>query len=93
MAPSFAVAARLLAPERRAQATALLVVIINVMGTALGPVIAGFVSEALTVRFENEALRYSLLTMSVLIAVGGLIFWRASAHYARDLAKSGPADA
>ena len=93
MAPSFAVAARLVAPERRAQATALLVVIINVMGTALGPVIAGFVSEALTVRFENEALRYSLLTMSVLIAVGGLIFWRASTHYGRDLATSGPADA
>jgi hypothetical protein len=37
-------------------------------------------------RFGQEALRYSLLTMSGLSLAGGVIFWRASTHYVRDLA-------
>jgi len=87
MGPSFAAAARVVAPDRRAQATAMLVVIINVLGSACGPLVAGFVSDALTTRFADEALRYSLLAMSVLALVGGLIFWRAATHYPRDLTR------
>jgi len=83
--PCFAAAARLVAPEQRAQAMALLVVIINVIGSALGPVAAGIVSDLLTARFDAEAMRYSLLLMSVLTALGGALFWRASAHYPSDL--------
>lgn len=86
MGPSFSAVSRLVAPDRRAQATAMLVVVINVVGSAGGPLIAGFVSDALAVRFENEALRYTLLSMSVLTLLGGLVFWRASSHYLRDLA-------
>ena len=63
----------------------MLVVIINVLGSACGPLAAGFVSDALTARFADEALRYSLLAMSVLALAGGLIFWRAATHYPRDL--------
>jgi MFS family permease len=83
--PSFGAAARLVRPQERAQATALLVVIINIMGSAVGPLIAGLVSEALTARFAEEALRYSLLALSGLTVVGGLLFWRASDHYPADL--------
>jgi hypothetical protein len=32
-------------------------------------------------------LRYSLLTLSFLTVVGGLLFWRASNRYLADLAR------
>ena len=83
--PSFAAAARLVGPEQRAQATALLVVVINVIGSALGPLVAGLVSDLLTLRFGAEALRISLLAMSLLALAGGALFWRAAIQYPRDL--------
>jgi hypothetical protein len=63
----------------------LLVVVINIIGSTLGPLTAGVVSDLLTARFAIEALRLSLLSMSVLTLVGGMLFWRASVHYPHDL--------
>jgi MFS family permease len=85
--PAFGAAARLVAPHHRAQATAMLVVIINVIGSAFGPVIGGAVSDLLTSQFGKEALRISLMSLSVLTVAGGLLFWRASVHYPADLAR------
>lgn len=84
--PAFGAAARLVSARERAQATAMLVVIINVIGSALGPVLGGVVSDLLTERFGAEALRFSLMSMSVLTIAGGFLFWRAALHYPRDLA-------
>ena len=83
--PSFSAAARLVAPSQRAQATAMLVVIINVIGSMVGPSLGGFVSDLLAGRMGEESLRISLLIMSLLTVAGGLLFWRASIHYPRDL--------
>lgn len=88
MGPAFGALSNLIAPEQRSQATALLIVIINVVGSALGPVLAGLVSDALTSRYGGEALRYSLLSMSLLTVVGGVIFWRAATHYACDISSN-----
>lgn len=85
MGPAFGCLARLVPAERRSQAAAMMIVIINVVGSAMGPVIAGLVSDALGVHFGAEALRVSLLVMSGLILIGGWVFLRASGHYARDL--------
>lgn len=84
MGPAFGCIAQLFAAERRTQAAALLIVIINVVGSAMGPVIAGIVSDALGIYFGNEALRVSLLLMSGLTILGGAIFLRASTHYQKD---------
>jgi len=84
--PAFGAAARLVAPHQRAQAVAMLVVVINVIGSAFGPVIGGAVSDLLTSQFGKEALRISLMSLSILTAAGGLLFWRASVHYPADLA-------
>ncbi|WP_380879238.1 MFS transporter [Sphingomonas sp. DBB INV C78] len=83
--PAFGAAARLIAPEHRAQASAMLVVVINILGSAVGPMAAGLVSDALSRAFGNEALRYSLLSLSLLTLAGGALFWRAATYYARDL--------
>jgi MFS family permease len=83
--PSFGAAARLVPPSQRAQATAMLVVIINVIGSTIGPSLGGLVSDLLAGHMGDESLRASLLLMSVLTVAGGLLFWRASTYYPRDL--------
>ena len=86
--PAFGAAARLVLPDQRAQATAMLVVIINVIGSALGPVMGGVVSDLLTGQFGAESLRVSLMSMSILTVMGGWLFWRAAGHYPGDLAQA-----
>ncbi len=83
--PSYAAVARLVPTAMRAQAIGLLVIVLNATGSLLGPPIAGLVSDMLTPRFGVEALRYSLLTMSILVVVGGLVFWRASHYYRSEM--------
>lgn len=83
--PSFAAASRVVAPEMRAQATALLIIITNVLGPALGPVVAGLVSDAFSERFGVESIRYSLLVISLFTVIGGAIFWRAGHYYPADI--------
>ena len=85
--PSYAAAANLVQPDQRAQATAMLVVSINVLGSTVGPLLAGIVSDILTPRYGLEGLRYSLFVMGILIPVGGIMFWRAGARYAADMAR------
>lgn len=93
MGPSFAAVSRIVAPEYRSQATAMLIVIINVVGSTAGPLIAGLISDTLTPRLGQDALRYSLLSMSALMVVGGAVFWRAATHYPRDVHNGGQAAA
>lgn len=83
--PAFGAIARLVPADRRAQATAFVVVIINVMGSMFGPLIAGLVSDGLTAQLGEEALRYSLLSMSALVFLGGWLLWRGSSHYLLDV--------
>ena len=86
--PSFSAAARLVQPAYRSQAVAMLVVIINVIGSVFGPMLGGAVSDMLTARFGEESLRVSLLMMSVLVVLGGAFMWRASSHYPLDLQRA-----
>jgi MFS family permease len=83
--PSYAAVARLVPTAMRAQAIGLLVIVLNATGSLLGPLIAGLVSDILTPRFGTEALRYSLLMMSTLVVVGGLVIWRASHYYRSEI--------
>ena len=64
----------------------MLIVVINVIGSMVGPSLSGLVSDLLVGRMGEESLRYSLLIMSLLTLAGGMLFWRASTHYPRDLA-------
>lgn len=86
--PSLAAVSGLVGSADRSQAGAILVVVISVIGSLVGPVVVGFASEWLTPRLGDEALRYGLMGLSVIILVAALLFWRASHHYVADMARA-----
>jgi predicted MFS family arabinose efflux permease len=86
--PAFAAAAGLVEPAMRAQATAMIVVVINVIGSTVGPSLGGAVSDLLSGLAGSESLRLGLLAMSSLTVAGGLVLWRAAIHYPSDLARA-----
>jgi MFS family permease len=88
MGPSYAALARVVPSHLRAQAVGLLIIVVNITGSLFGPPVAGLVSDALTAHLGAEALRYSLLTLSTLVVVGGGMIWRAGAHYPGDIVEA-----
>lgn len=60
---------------RRAMAAAFYLFLVNLISSGLGPVLAGWLSDALQPRFGQDALRYSLLLL-----VPTVTFW-ASVHF------------
>ena len=49
----------------RAQASAILFLILNLIGMGLGPQLAGVLSDLYNPTYGDESLRYALLTISV----------------------------
>ncbi|MDD3799103.1 MAG: MFS transporter [Novosphingobium sp.] len=88
-APAYGAVARLIPPAQRAQAAGVLIVIVNLVGSVLGPPAAGIASDLMSASFGEESMRYSLLALTVLVFAGGLLSWRASLSYTGDLARSG----
>lgn len=87
--PSLSAISSLVAPQERAQAAAIIVVVVSVVGSLFGPVIAGLLSEYLAAWFGPEGLRYGLLLMSTFSLGSALLYWKAAQHYATDLAAPG----
>lgn len=71
----------------RATASAILLFVVNMIGLGLGPLLVGVLNDyAFGPSYGDQAIRYSLLTMSILGGLGSLLFWRASRTLAADLA-------
>ncbi|MDH5617020.1 MAG: MFS transporter [Gammaproteobacteria bacterium] len=77
LAPVLSQAQGLVSLRMRAMASALALLIINVIGLALGPLLTGLLSDLLEARFAAESMRYSLLTVT---SIG--LPW-AAYHYVR----------
>ena len=67
LAPVLAQAQGLVSLRMRAVASALVLVLINSIGLALGPLATGALSDALTGRYGVESMRYSLLVVVVIV--------------------------
>lgn len=67
LAPVLAQAQGLVSLRMRSVASALVLLIINVIGLALGPLLTGMLSDALEPVFVEESMRYSLLTVSIVV--------------------------
>ena len=72
----------------RALTSAVLVLIVSVIGLGFGPLSVGALSDLLTHRFGlgDAALRYALPTVIIPASAAALLFWRSSTHLPVELA-------
>jgi predicted MFS family arabinose efflux permease len=73
----------------RAQAAALPLLIITLVGLGIGPQMVGIISDALKPHFGEESLRYALLFNIAPSSMAALCFWRASRSL-KDSARPAP---
>ena len=76
---------RLVPAEMRATAAALFLFINNLIGLGLGTTIIGAISDALTARYGDEALRYSAMATTTLYALAALLMLLAARRLVRDV--------
>jgi MFS family permease len=86
-APLFAVLQSLVPEDMRATAIAIVYLFSNLIGTGLGPLASGILSDTLRPWVGDESLRYALLALSPGYLWAGWHLWRASNTVAADLAR------
>jgi predicted MFS family arabinose efflux permease len=82
--PVFATVQDLADPRDRATASALIVLVVSLVGGAGGPAIAGFVSDALRPVQDHDSLRTALCMVMLLGHVGAAIFFMRAASTIRN---------
>jgi len=93
LAPVLSQAQGLVSLRMRAVASALVLLVINIIGLALGPLVTGMLSDALDPHFGVESMRYSLLLVSVVILPwAGWHYFRAGQTIEADLARATESD-
>jgi predicted MFS family arabinose efflux permease len=83
--PSYSLCLNLVKPHMRGTVSALILVLSNVLGAALGPQIVGFLSDRFAPWAGNDSLRYSLLLILVLNIFAVFHCIKAAANVADDL--------
>jgi MFS family permease len=74
-------------PNMRSQASAVFLLINNLLGIGVGVYVLGELSTVLTPSFGDDALRYSIMIGASLYAVAGILFLLASRSIERDWEK------
>lgn len=93
LAPVLAQTQSLVGLRMRSVASALVLLIINVIGLALGPWATGLLSDLLATEFGNESMRYALLMVVVIVLPwASLHYWRASRFIDADLKRADEID-
>jgi predicted MFS family arabinose efflux permease len=85
--PAYALTQGLVPLRMRAQAIAILLFVLNILGLSFGPLVVGIVADALKPTFGPDALRYALMTGIVTGLTGAFCYWRATKHLKADLAR------
>lgn len=68
----------------RATASAMFLFINNLIGLGLGTLVIGTISDALTGKYGDEALRYSAMATTSLYVISALLMWLAALRLQRD---------
>ena len=84
LAPVITAVQHLVPPHMRATASASFLFINNLIGLGAGSFALGALSDALTLRLGDEALRYSMLCGLVLYLVAALLMWLAAKPLRKD---------
>ncbi len=84
LGPVVTAVTRLVPPEMRATASAMFLFINNLIGLGLGSTVIGLISDSLTERYGEEALRYSAMATTTLYALAALLMFLAARRLQRD---------
>ena len=82
---AFAAAHVVCGSPRRAIAIATLLLVITLLGSGFGPLMAGWLSDLLSAVYTTESLRYSLITMLIFLIPAALAFFSAGRAMPKDL--------
>jgi len=89
LGPTFAMTQALVPPRMRAQAAAVLLLILNLIGMGLGPQFVGLLSDLLAPRFGDESIRYALLGTIVVGALWSALHYALAARTLREDLRAG----
>jgi MFS family permease len=88
LGPVYAMTQSLVPLRMRAQAAAILLFILNIIGFGTGPLIVGKISDLLAPTLGINSLRWALLLTAIPWALSGLCYWAASRTLHDDLGRS-----
>jgi MFS family permease len=92
LAPVLAQTQGLVPLRMRGVAAAIMLLILNMIGLGLGPLVVGAISDGLLPRFGDDSLRYSLmLVCATLLPWASLHYFQAAKFIEADLARVGDA--
>ncbi|OGT72206.1 MAG: hypothetical protein A3I78_08985 [Gammaproteobacteria bacterium RIFCSPLOWO2_02_FULL_56_15] len=89
LGPVYAACMGVARPQMRATAAALFLLIANLVGQVLGPLIVGFLNDVLSASYGDLAIRYSLIVGAVCAALGGAVLIGASHSLEADSHRAG----
>lgn len=85
VAPYYSAVQGLVPPAARAVASAAILLMQNLIGLGLGPVLLGFCSDLLKPGYGSESVRYVLFIAGLVSLIAGLLLWRARRHLPEEL--------
>ena len=93
LAPVLSQTQSLVSLRMRSVASSLVLLIINIIGLAMGPPVTGMISDALEPGYGTESMRYSLLLVSVVVLpIAAWCYFQAGKSIDSDLQRAGEHD-
>jgi predicted MFS family arabinose efflux permease len=89
-APTFAAAQLLAADRARATASAVLLFCLTLVGSSVGPLFVGWLSDVLAPSLGHLSLRYAMCSMAVTIGLSAIFFHLAARALPGDIRRSHP---
>jgi len=84
--PLWSTTQNLARPNMRAMASAVQLLILNIVGLGAGPTVVGIMNDALAASYGELAVRYSLVVVTLVGGLASVFFWLGSATLREDLA-------
>ena len=85
LGPSIAITHSIVKPQMRAFASAILFLVLNLIGLGFGPLVVGMISDYLEPTYGAESLRYALSVTILISLISVGLFIKASKHIDEDL--------